>query len=435
MDLDGQVLSVKSFKEASRSDVVSHIIGHGKAVLISTDVYPPPKMVKKLSSILKSRIDAPTRFISVESKMGLVENYLNEKSSFTRSKVVRSDEIPQNAHERDALAAALKTYKKYQNKLQQIVRKAAGLNLTRSEVDAVKIMFLQGIPISKAMEHVVESRKDTGPENEDNSELQFKQDRSSKFSKDDDGSLEKHLGNVSRLEQKVRSQEKELKDLKDQNLKLEDKLGGAQLEISSLKQKNEDLYYQYSQGILEKKEISSKIALIKRLQDKYQHEKELRQSLQENLSSIKNIQALELSKNVVPVKIIESFTREGIKEACDYWKIQEQDVVFLKNSKGGGSHTASLVIKRKIKAVIINDQMSHTAEEEFEKNLIPILALETVDLKMIDKFAVVRADSLRTQIENWKTHIRDRKAHEDRKKLLNVIDEYRAKRRRSADNS
>jgi predicted RNase H-like nuclease (RuvC/YqgF family) len=436
MDLNGQVLSVKSFKEATRSDVVSHIIEYGKTVLISTDVYPPPKMVKKLSSILNSRIDAPTRFMSVESKIEAVEIYLNEKSSFSRSKVVHSDEIPQNAHERDALAAALKTYKKYQNKLQQIVKKAEELNLTSSEVDDVKIMFLQGTPISKAMDYILESRKDQGRQGdiENNFEARLKIDKSSKPTQDGYNSLE-DSAHINRLKQKIRSQETEIKNLKKQNLEKDEKICGAQLEISTLKEKIEDLHYQYSKGMLEKKEIASKIALIKRLQDKYQHEKDLRQKLQENLSSMHDIQALELSKNVVPVKIIESFTREGIKEACDYWKIKEGDVVFLRNSKGGGSHTASLIIQRGIKAVIVNDQMSHTAEEEFEKNLIPLLPLETVDLKMIDKFAVVSVDSLRTQIKNWESRVRDRKASEDRKKLLNVIDEYRAKRRRSADNS
>jgi uncharacterized protein len=437
MDLDGQVLSVKSFKEASRSDVVSHIIGYGKAVLISTDVYPPPKMVKKLSSILKSRIDAPSRFISIESKIETVEIYLNEKSSFPRSKVIRSDEIPQNAHERDALAAALKTYKKYQNKLQQIVKKVEEFNFTYSDIDEVKIMFLQGTPVSKAIDHVLESKKDIENQKhiKNDSELELGIEKSSESYKNSAESSGEHLEIIFRLKHKIRSQENEIKNLKKKNLTMDDKLGVAQSEISRLKEKIDDLHYQYSKGLLEKKEVASKIAIIKGLQDKYQREKELRKSLEENLSSIKNIQALELSKNVVPVKIIESFTREGIKEACDYWKIKKGDVVFLKNSKGGGSHTASLIVQRGVKAVIINDQMSHTAEEEFEKNMIPLLALRSVDLKMIDKFAVVRTDSLRKQIENWETQVKDRKASEDRKKLLNVIDEYRAKRRRSADNS
>lgn len=70
---------------------------------------------------------------------------------------------------------------------------------------------------------------------------------------------------------------------------------------------------------------------------------------------------------MLPVKIIESFTKEGIRRACEYWKIKRNDVVLLANSKGGGSQTASLLISMGIKAVITADKMSHQAREEFEK--------------------------------------------------------------------
>ena len=53
--------------------------------------------------------------MSVESKIYIVDSYLQsictDKNSFN---------IPQNAHERDALAAAVKTYRDYIKKLQQI---------------------------------------------------------------------------------------------------------------------------------------------------------------------------------------------------------------------------------------------------------------------------------------------------------------------------
>ncbi|HMK53306.1 MAG TPA: DUF460 domain-containing protein [Methanobacteriaceae archaeon] len=424
LDLDGNVLSVGSFKETSRSDIVSYIMGYGKTILISTDVYPHPKMVKKLSSTLKSRIDAPNKFISVESKIETVETYLKSKSHSPLSKVVPSDEIPQNAHERDALAAALKTYKKYQNKLQHIFKRAKELDLSDFEVDKIRIMFLQGIPVSKAIEEVLESKM---PVEDD---FEFFLAESQDVVGNSDLSKE-YMELVSPLKKKIKSQENQIKNLKKKNRALVDDLSQNQLEISKLNQKVDDLHYQYSKGLMEKKEINSKIVLIKGLQEKYQNEKRLRMDLEENLTAIKNIQSMEISKDVVPVKIIEFFTREGLKEACEYWKIKKGDVVFLKNSKGGGSHTASLIIQRKIKAVILNDKISHPAVEEFEKNMIPLLDVDSVDLRMIDRFAVVGAYSLQKQIEEWENHVKNKRDSEDRKKLLNVIDEYRAKRRRS----
>src|SRR5690606_20824483 len=113
---------------------------------------------------------------------------------------------------------------------------------------------------------------------------QLKLNRSS--SKDEYDSLG-YLRHISRLKQRIKSQETEIKNLKKLNLKMEEKLEKAQQEASTLNEKIEDLHYQYSKGILAKKELTSKIAIIKRLQAKYQHEKELKQNLQENLNSIK----------------------------------------------------------------------------------------------------------------------------------------------------
>ncbi len=57
--------------------------------------------------------------MSVESKIDIVDSYL-------QSKIIdkTSFEIPQNAHERDALAAAVKTYRDHINKFRQIEKRA-----------------------------------------------------------------------------------------------------------------------------------------------------------------------------------------------------------------------------------------------------------------------------------------------------------------------
>jgi len=114
MDLNGEILSVKSFKEISRAEIIYHIINFGKTVLIATDVYPPPKMAKKLATTLNAKLHHPSRDMSVGSKIELVESFLGEKSSLERSKVVSSELVPQDAHQRDALAAAIRTYKSYE---------------------------------------------------------------------------------------------------------------------------------------------------------------------------------------------------------------------------------------------------------------------------------------------------------------------------------
>lgn len=438
LDLEGKILFVGSFKEISRADVIKNIIKYGKTVLIATDVYPPPKTVKKLASILNSRIHSPYKLMSVESKTELVDAYLNLKTSADRSKVVSSHEISQNAHERDALAAAVKTYKDYQNKLQQIERRAESLGLPANAVDNVKIMVINDIPITKAIKQVldgIEAEKSSkvssihgGFEREFLDVSNFR-DRSGTYEDSYDAKLEHYKETVSRLRKQIKSQKRTIKKLKAKNRSLETAVTKKQSETSKMQSKMDKMYYEYSKDILRRKEVASKVNIIKNLQIKYDKEKSRRKELEKNLNLIRGMESIELSKNVVPVKIIESFTRDGINRACEYWKIKKGDVVFLVSSEGGGSQTASLLIDMGVKAVVTQDKISHPAEEEFERNMVPILAAENLNLKLIDEFAVVTSEVLREEIEKWQSNMESRILDEDKKKLLKVIDEYRAKRR------
>ncbi|OPY26006.1 MAG: hypothetical protein A4E27_00785 [Methanobacterium sp. PtaU1.Bin242] len=159
----------------------------------------------------------------------------------------------------------------------------------------------------------------------------------------------------------------------------------------------------------------------------------MRVELENNLNSLKNIQMMRPSKNAVPVKIIDTFTRDGINEACEYWKIKNGDVVLLKNSEGGGSQTASLLINMGVKAVLIMDNISHQAQEEFESNMVPLLQADNMQLEMIDQFAIIKTDSLNKEMEKWKNRIENKKIKENNQEILKVIDEYRAKRKRTPD--
>ena len=418
LDLCGNVISTKSCKEMARAEVIKYIIGHGKTVLIATDVYPVPKNVRKLASTLNSKIYSPVKTFTVSSKTELVDSYLNE---------ISSTKYPGNAHERDALAAAIKTYKHYQNKLGQIEKRTEKLGLTAEEVDEIKSMVIMDRPISSAIDDVLKI-----PERKDDLLPQIEEIENDIESIDEE-KLKSIEEAVRKLKHKIKSQERQIHNLKKKNKLIKKDVRHYKKKNSKLENKIEKLHYEYSKDILRKKEISSKVSIIKGLQEKYTQERALREKLEENLRSMKEIRVMELSEKAVPVKIIESFTREKIKEAMDYWTIKNGDIVLLSSSEGGGSQTASLLIDMGIKAVIAVDKMSHPAEEEFEKNMVPVLDTKKVDLEMIDEFAVIERDILDKEIENWKARVETRRNKEEKKQLLKMIDEYRAHRRRPSN--
>ena len=145
LNLRGELISLDSFKEIRRSEIISHIIGHGNTVLVATDVYPAPKTVRKIATTLNSKIWSPYKDMSVESKIDIVD-------SFTA--MGKSLNVPQNAHERDALAAALRTYKDHSNKFKQIEKRAEQLSLTEDQVDEVKIQVINGKSISNSIREI-----------------------------------------------------------------------------------------------------------------------------------------------------------------------------------------------------------------------------------------------------------------------------------------
>jgi uncharacterized protein len=420
MDLKGNILSVKSFKEISRAEIIKHIISFGKAVLISTDVSPPPKMVKKLATTLNAKLHHPTKDMSVGSKMELVESYLGGSD---RSKVLSSEEVPHDAHQRDALAAAIRTYKSYQKKLKNIENRSNELNLSPEQMESAKKIFIQGTAISSALKMVQEMNNPT-----DEHSQRYGDDRESGEESENITELDE---TILKLKNKVKMQNNQILHLKNKNNSLKQEINRFEYETDKLQDKIDKLHYQYTQDILYQKELTSKISLIKKLQDKYQEEKALRHQLEENLQSLDNIQMINPTENALPVKIIENFTRDGIKEACDYWKIKRGDVVLLKSAEGGGSQTAALLVQMGVKAVLIQDKISHQAQEELEKNMVPLLQAKDMKVEMIHQFAIIDAIHLEKEIGKCKKKIINMKIQESNEEILKVFDEYRAHRKRS----
>jgi predicted RNase H-like nuclease (RuvC/YqgF family) len=442
LDLYGNLISLASCKEIRRSEIISHIISYGKTVLVATDVYPIPKTVKKLATTLNSKIWSPYKCMSIESKIDIVDSYLKYENN-------KSLEIRQNAHERDALAAAVKTYRDHFNKFQQITKRAEKAELDDRAIDSIKILVINGVSISNAIKQITEEIKkentilkdsdknlDTNNVSEPNTKPHDTEINTIEFTTDDSNDTQDMVKSdydnvvISRLKHKLKSQKRNIDNLKRKNILLEEDNRYYKTEISKLQSKVDKLHYNYTKKILQKKEVSSKIAIIKRIQEKYNEEKSRRIELEEELRSLNEIKPLKISENTLPVKIIEFFTKEGIREACDKWEIGMDDIVLLKNSEGGGSQTASMIINLGVKAVIIMDKISDPAENIFEENMVPLIPANSVKMTSMTEFYLVNSKDFKVEIERWKEHVNNQKEKENNENLLKLVDEYRAQRRR-----
>lgn len=402
--------------------------------MVATDVYPAPKTVRKIATTLNSKIWSPYKNMSVESKIEIVDSFTAMGNSLN---------VPQNAHERDSLAAAVKTYKDHLNKFRQIEKRAEELSMTPDLIDEVKIRVINGKSISNSLREVSQEQN---PETDyRNIDLNHKTG-SSKSCRNIDALKLKNMARdpitnkkemsqeeltISRLRNKLNSQKRYINELKDKNHELEDEVKFQRTEISKLQSKMDKLRNEYSRKILEKREFASKIAIIKRLQDKYSQEKTMRLELEKQLDP--NFGKETLKEDAVPLKIINSFTREGIRESSLLMKISRGDVVLLKNSEGGGSNTAAILCKMGVKAIITREKISDPAENVFKNCMIPVIPEDSIQIQTISDLIYVELEDLEEQIEKWMNKIKKQQKTEDKNKLISMMDEYRAQRRRELD--
>jgi hypothetical protein len=92
-----------------------------------------------------------------------------------------------------------------------------------------------------------------------------------------------------------------------------------------------------------------------------------------------------------------------------------------------------MIVQLGVKAVINMDKISDPAENIFEDNMIPVIPACSLEINSIEDYSFVDSESLNSEIERWNVKVNKQKKNEDKKKLLKLVDEYRAQRKRSAD--
>lgn len=96
LDLKGNIFSVINKREMKRSDIIKHILKFGQPLIITSDVTPVPKTVKKVASQMDARIFSPEQIFLIKDKKRLTKDYFD---------------MSKDRHGKDALAASLKAWK------------------------------------------------------------------------------------------------------------------------------------------------------------------------------------------------------------------------------------------------------------------------------------------------------------------------------------
>ena len=143
--------------------------------------------------------------------------------------------------------------------------------------------------------------------------------------------------------------------------------------ISKLESKLNSFKKEAYSEVRKSKEIKTRDEIIESLKKELSHKNKTVKELRRRSNKLRKIQKMEICGVGTPVKVITAFTKESIAETKEKYGLKEGDVVFLENPSGGGASTAQILVESKVKAVLIQEDISHAAEETFFKGGVPVL--------------------------------------------------------------
>lgn len=392
LSLDGELLYLKSSRGIAPDEVVKLIAEHGKPAVVASDVTPMPSSVEKIRRSFNAVPASPGIEVSAEEKIALGRTFGYS-----------------NDHERDALTAALLTYRSYKNIFSRIEKKAP----QNADLELIKFYVISGASIEAAIEKARASGEPEKPKPREHAEKP--EDRAV------DESLLKMRETVQRQSEQIQNLQEYLEELKKELISKDRKISKLESRLNSFKKEA------YSE-IRKSKEIKIRDETIESLKKEVSHRNKTVKELRRRSNKLRKIQKMEVRGEGTAVKVIAAFTKESIAETKEKYGLKTGDVVFLENPSGGGTATAQILVEAGIRAVLIPEDISHAAEETFFKGDVPVL--KNIPLERAEDFAMAEPETLKAAIADWEKEAdaRRHKAKED--ELQSLFDEYRSERRR-----
>ncbi len=145
-DLNKNLIFIKTLRRAGKNEVIKEIEKIGRPVVVSTDVKELPPLVKKVASYFNSKIFYPDREITSLEKAKLFDEFLSKYQEKLEIKKI-------NLHERDAIVAVVKFFRKIENKLRWAERIIEEKRLKDYE-EEIKSGLIQGEKLANIIKRV-----------------------------------------------------------------------------------------------------------------------------------------------------------------------------------------------------------------------------------------------------------------------------------------
>ncbi|MFW9961991.1 MAG: DUF460 domain-containing protein [Candidatus Sifarchaeia archaeon] len=396
LSLDGKIRVLRSKKGLTRADIIREVYEDGIPAMVASDVPQVPHFVEKIARTVNATIFTPKTPIAVAEKQELAKDYGNE------TKI-------RNAHERDALTAAVFAYKSLLPKFQQIDKMIRDEQLSVDR-NYLKALVIKGSSINEALAKIESEESEpieSVPEKPPIEDEPLTQERFEAIK-----SKTEHLESENRL----------LADKIDDLKRFVEYLKFRESELSeSLEIVNRENHWKIKRD----REVEKTKSTLRKAQRETASLRKQVDTLSRRLERLKGVKRLEIRGDMLAVKVIPHFTRESIEEFIKKIGLKNGDVVLFEDASGGGPQTAGILIDRGVRAVVVDTPLSHLPQDELVKALIPVIDAKEVELQRVDEFAFISRGKFNQQLQTFIRTVREQARQKGEEQLVELVERYR----------
>ncbi len=386
LDLDGNLLLLQSSRQMNMADVIESLYRTGKPLIIASDVQPMPYSVEKIRRAFSAVAYSPKQDTSVETKMELTAPFPYG-----------------NDHERDALSAALDAYRQYRNKFQNLAKRVP----PGHDLDEVRAGVIRG----QALEQVLGDMNAEVPEPVTAAPAVVADGRHDERVRVLDGMVKRLRGFVAELQEEVKLRDYEIQQLQ-----------------ARLRASHSERDMQFAKDA----EMTKRDAIIQSLKKRLRKEERHNRTLSKRVSRIKKFAELSMDGEVVPVKVMDALTKEGLRRLSLEDGIEEGDIIFVNRVDGWGRSVVKDLAGIRISAVVTGAAALAVGDPQmvpaFREAGIPLLSDRNSGVQVRGKQGLAAKEQFDAALRRW----HDEQAHHEREKKSDMIEhifkEYQSER-------
>jgi len=386
LDLDGNLLHLASSRQMNMGDVVESLYRVGKPLIVASDVQEMPYSVEKIRRAFSAVAYTPKQDVSVETKVDLT-------AAFPYN----------NDHERDALSAALDAYRQYRHKFQNLLKRIP----PGHDLDEVRARVIRG------------------------------------------QSLDQVIGDMNSVpllpvidtpmipvevkhDEKVRVLDGMVKRLRTFIAELQEEIKEKDFEIQRLQARMRKIHTSQGAQLAKDTELVKKDAIIQSFKKRLRKEERHNRNLSKRLVRIRQFAELSMEGEVLPVKVMEALTKEGLRRLIDDVGIDESDIIFVTRLDGWGRSVVKDLAESRIKAVIANATLFAASDPRmlpaFRELGVPLLSDRDTGVQVRGKRGLAGKELFEGALFHWQE---EQAQHEREKKselIEHIFKEYKSER-------